>query len=69
MNHPVTSESFSYTKSCSSFGISITYQNVPAGYRPFIDAYISPSDNNQYQLSYKMTILVLMIIGNMHLSL
>ena len=52
-NHPVTSESFSYTKSCSSFGISITYQNVPAGYRPFIDAYISPSDNNQYQLSYK----------------
>ena len=51
-NYPVSSESFSYTKTCSSNGIFITYKNVPAGYRPFVDAYISATDVNSYTLSY-----------------
>ena len=51
-NYPVSSESFSYTKTCTSNGIQIKYQNVPAGYRPFIDAYISATDVNQYTLAY-----------------
>ena len=51
-NYPVSSETFSYTKTCSSNGIFITYKNVPAGYRPFVDAYISATDVNSYTLSY-----------------
>ena len=35
-NFPVSSDSLSYNKTCSSTGISITYENVPAGYRPFL---------------------------------
>ncbi|EGW33833.1 uncharacterized protein SPAPADRAFT_134426 [Spathaspora passalidarum NRRL Y-27907] len=35
------SSSFSFTTTCSSSGYSISYQNVPAGYRVFIDALVS----------------------------
>ena len=49
-NYPVSSESFSYTKTLHLMEF-IKYQNVPAGYRPFIDAYISATDVNQYIFS------------------
>ncbi|RLP66076.1 hypothetical protein L150_04853, partial [Candida albicans Ca529L] len=50
-NFPVSSDSLSYNKTCSSTGISITYENVPAGYRPFFDVYTSVSGQNR-QLRY-----------------
>ena len=51
-NFPVSSESFTYTKTCSSSGIIVEYENVPAGYRPFVDAYISSENVEQYTLTY-----------------
>ena len=50
-NFPVSSDSLSYNKTCSSTGISITYENVPAGYRPFFDVYTLVSGQNR-QLRY-----------------
>ena len=51
-NFPVSSESFSYTKTCTSTSITVEFQNVPAGYRPFVDAYISAENIDKYTLTY-----------------
>ena len=51
---PVSSESFSYTKTCTPNSFIITYENVPAGYRPFIDSYVkkSATATNGFNLNY-----------------
>ena len=53
-NMPVSSESFSYTKTCTPNSFIITYENVPAGYRPFIDSYVkkSATATNGFNLNY-----------------
>ncbi|KGU21197.1 hypothetical protein MG7_04898, partial [Candida albicans P34048] len=51
-NYPISSESFSYTKTCTSTSVLVTYQNVPAGYRPFVDAYVSATRVSSYAMRY-----------------
>ncbi|EMG46020.1 Agglutinin-like protein, putative, partial [Candida maltosa Xu316] len=52
-NFPETSASFSYTTSCSSSSFSISYQNIPAGFRPFISSLISvPSTSRSINMYY-----------------
>ena len=49
-NMPVSSESFSYTKTCTPNSFIITYENVPAGYRPFIDSYVKNQQQQRMDL-------------------
>ena len=51
-NYPISLESFSYTKTCTSTSVLVTFQNVPAGYRPFVDAYISATRVSSYTMQY-----------------
>ena len=39
-------------KTCTSTSVLVTYQNVPAGYRPFVDAYISATRVSSYTMQY-----------------
>ena len=41
-----------HTKTCTSTSITVEFQNVPAGYRPFVDAYISAENIDKYTLTY-----------------
>ncbi|EGW31729.1 uncharacterized protein SPAPADRAFT_140900, partial [Spathaspora passalidarum NRRL Y-27907] len=43
---------FSYTYSCSTTSFTINYQNIPAGYRPFIDTLVSVATGSSITTTY-----------------
>ncbi|KAK6453614.1 cell-wall agglutinin N-terminal ligand-sugar binding-domain-containing protein, partial [Scheffersomyces xylosifermentans] len=43
---PETESDFSFTPRCTSNGFSISYNNIPAGFRPFIDGLIRQSSSS-----------------------
>ncbi|EGW30963.1 uncharacterized protein SPAPADRAFT_156463 [Spathaspora passalidarum NRRL Y-27907] len=51
--HPRSaSNSFDYTTECTSTSFVVEYQNIPAGYRPFIDMLVKVQKNVQLSLKY-----------------
>ncbi|KAK6459640.1 cell-wall agglutinin N-terminal ligand-sugar binding-domain-containing protein [Scheffersomyces xylosifermentans] len=48
---PKTSSDFFYTSRCTSSGVSISYNNIRAGFRPFIDGLIRQSGSS-LEISY-----------------
>ncbi|EGW34041.1 uncharacterized protein SPAPADRAFT_134874, partial [Spathaspora passalidarum NRRL Y-27907] len=48
-------ENFSYTYSCSSTSFVVNYQNIPAGYRPFIDALVQVNNGVSISMNYVNT--------------
>ena len=51
-NNPTNSNGFTYTKKCDSNGFSISFKNVPTGYRPFLDSLINAATDYTFTISY-----------------
>ncbi|EGW34043.1 uncharacterized protein SPAPADRAFT_135549, partial [Spathaspora passalidarum NRRL Y-27907] len=52
---PETAGNFSYTYSCSSTSFVVNYKNIPAGYRPFIDALVQVNNGVSVVMNYVNT--------------
>ncbi|RCK66191.1 Agglutinin-like protein 3 [Candida viswanathii] len=50
--HPINSESLEHTKECDAGKLLITFKNVPAGYRPFVDTLFDSTSDKPVSLQY-----------------
>ena len=50
-NYPTSADSFSYTQTCTSKSFQITFNNIPAGYRPYIAALVQ-APSSDYKIDY-----------------
>ncbi|RCK62858.1 Agglutinin-like protein 3 [Candida viswanathii] len=53
--YPMNSESLDYTKECDAGKLLVTFKNVPAGYRPFVDTLFDSTSNAAVTLKYTNT--------------
>ena len=51
-NQPMNSESFSYTKSCSATEFIVSFTDIAAGYRPFMDSFLTTTANAGFTVDY-----------------
>ncbi|MCP8719472.1 MAG: hypothetical protein M5F18_09290, partial [Asgard group archaeon] len=51
-NQPMNSESFSYTKSCSATEFIVSFTDIAAGYRPFMDSFLTTTGNAKLTVDY-----------------
>ncbi|KAK6875191.1 Agglutinin-like protein 6, partial [Candida tropicalis] len=51
-NQPTNSETFSYTESCSATNFTISFTDIEAGYRPFMDSFLTATANARFNVDY-----------------
>lgn len=53
-NNPIDNIDFPHTSQCTTKGFSISFLNIPAGYRPFINALATVPSTEQYRVAYEV---------------
>ncbi|EMG48293.1 hypothetical protein G210_1149, partial [Candida maltosa Xu316] len=54
-NKPTSADSYSFTVQCNSRQAYVTFQNIPAGFRPYLDVYLTAPRTSVFTLSYSAT--------------
>ncbi|EMG47020.1 hypothetical protein G210_2711, partial [Candida maltosa Xu316] len=54
-NMPTSADPYSFTIQCTAKRAFVTFQNVPAGYRPYLDVYLTAPTSSNYRLDYSAT--------------